>query len=196
MTHREDLFEELKSINKEIRGIGDEITNTELYRKLYAEERRLKELRKPIFQRYLWQYPLRNGNWIKSIKSSVKEGVKRGLGVKFLNQIHEDTIIKVVKELIKEDLGKTNEPEIILEISKINKEINNNHQIHEDKRKVLKERKEEINYELNKEEINKERAKEEKKKEVDKMVKEKLPELMGKIRDEVGKGLVFDALKK
>lgn len=191
---KEKLIEELKGINEEINKINSKYY--ENFRKeINEKEKELRILHKPIYKKYIWEYPIRR-NWIKTIKPSVKEGIKRGLGIKYFNLIYEGDIVTIVKQLIKEDLEKTKEKEIIFDIKKLEEEQNIKHKEYDKQREILEKRSKEIEYELNKEEIDKENIKEEKRKEVGKIIDTRLSEFIDKIRKEVEKGLLLDALNK
>lgn len=184
--------EELKKVNEEIKRVNNKFPD-DLYKQINAKERELKILRKPIYERYVNYFPIRNGNWIKSIRFSVKAGIKAGLELKYFNLIYEGDIVKIVKRLIKEDLTKTNEEEIILELAKIQIERDNFNKRLSEERDNLEKKKKEIEYKLNKEVIDKENIKEKKREEISRLIEEKL--IMEKIRGEVEKRLVIENLK-
>ena len=113
---KEELARELKNIDEEIKKINSDYPR-DLYKKAGEKELELRILREPIYKKYIFG---RGNKWdIKKIKPSVKEGIKKGLGIKYLNSIYEGDIIKIVKELIEEDFEKTNGKEILSEIDDI-----------------------------------------------------------------------------
>ncbi len=171
---RDNLWEEKGEKNKELRKLGRAIS--EKYVKEYS------------YYRYLN---------IKQIKSSVKQGIKRGLDTKHINLIDENDIIKIVKQLIKEDLEKTNNKEILSDILKIDEKLE---KINEDEKilfreiDTLKEKRREVENKLYREKAYRDKIKVSKQKEVGKIIEKDLLNLIGKIRKEVERGLLLDNL--
>jgi len=197
--NREELIKELRKINDKISKLRKQRYNGKPVEKYYAEEydkeRELRKIKKPTYEKYFVEYPIRNGRWLKNLKSPVKQGIKVDLGVKYLNLIYEEDILSVVRLLIKEDLEKTDEKIINLDIKKINEKIDNFHKQIGKREEVLEKKAKEISYELNKKEIDKGREIEEKRNQTKMKINEQSPELMKKIRGEVNKRLVMDNLK-
>lgn len=194
--NREGLIKELNEINKQINEIKEERVKQidKKYDKVNEKERELKRLRKPIYEKYLYDFPRKRIDWIKDIKSSVKRGIKRALNAN-INQIYEGNLVKIVKELIKQDLEETTEKEIVLEISKIIKEANKIQKVIDDKIDILSKRAKEIDYLLNKEERDKERLIQKNKEVINKRIETELSNLLDDIRGEVEKELVIEALR-
>lgn len=211
--NKEKLEKELEEIDEEIEKKGVEINKSSEYKslmdkrsKLWKEtaekQRELVKVRKKIYEKYIKNYRYYRYIDIKRIKSSVKEGIKRGLGVKYINLIYEFDIVKIVEQLVKEDLEKTNEKELLSDISKIDKKIRKSIERERilkngerGERDTLIEKRKRIENRLNKKELDKEKIKEKKRGEVGKIVKNDLPKIIGKIRREVERGLLLDALE-
>lgn len=208
--NKEELEKELKEIDEKIRKKGEEIKNSQEFKSLENDSRNLwrnrndketefKRLEDTIYKKYkIDLYPHRLRLETKNIKSSVKAGIKRGLGVKYINLIDDDDIIRIVKQLIMEDFQKVDNKALIFEISKIDEKLK---RIDEEKEKLINgvnifiEKRKEIVDKLYKEGNEKEEIKKKKRDETHKIIEEKLPILMEKIRKEVMKGLVLDNLK-
>jgi hypothetical protein len=190
---------EKEEIIKEIEKIRNQegktyVSNIDEYDILRKKEKMLRELEKPFYKKYLLSFPIRNGNWIKAIKPSVKQGIKRGLDLKYLNWIYEEDIIEIVRIIIKKDLNECKERKILLEdILKIKEKLSELEQEINSKREELSKKRKELEYELNKEEIEKEKAKQKKREETRKKISSNLP--INKIIGEIEKGLVIEELK-
>ena len=206
---REKLEKELEKINEKVRLKREEVFNTKSYKSLKEEEdnlweettiktKEIRELSKVIYGKYLTDKLYYWGVDILNVKSLTKEGIKRGLGVKYINLIPNDYIVRIVKELINEDLKKTNVEEIRLDIRNINEKVK---EIVEKKAKVmndginsLEKEQKRIHNNLYKEKMNNDTLREKKREEVAKMIKESLPKHIENIRDEIGKGLILEGL--
>jgi hypothetical protein len=180
--------------NPEVRKLDDEVS--ELYNKQQEKRLEFRTIKNQITrqyisnQRYLWKWAGRFD--AKDIKPSVKEGIKNGLGAKFLNQISDTDMITVVQELISKDLEKTNSKKLELDIDNIQKEID----VAEDKRKEfnkvideLNDKRLELYNDLNKKETPKQ-------KEINRVVLDKLDELIPKIKSEVTKSMMVETLQE
>lgn len=197
--NRGELIKELRKINDKIsklrnRGYDSKLVK-EYYSEKYDKERELRKIKKPIYEKYFFEYPIKNGRWLKNLKPPIKQGIKVGLGVKYLNLIYEEDILRVARILIKEDLEKTDEKIINLEIKKIDEKLNKIYKQIDRKTEILKKREKEISYKLNKKDIDKNQEKIKKKDYIKMRINGQSPELMKKIRGEVNKRLVMDKLK-
>jgi len=198
----EEIEEQIKKKEKTIYGslkyqsLGNKTRN--LWKKEEEKDRELRKLKQTIYGKYVNDYRPYRRLSITRIKSSVKEGIKRGLGVKYLYLVYESDIIKIVRWLIEKDLEKTNKKDILADISKIDKQLD---RIKDEKRRLLdevhtlKEKRKKTENKLNKEELDKERIKNKRREEIKKIIVKEFPNLMNKIRKEVGRGLLLDALE-
>ena len=116
---KEKLEKELKEINEKLKLKRIQIQNspeyqllkttqTDLWKERLELETKLRNLKKQIYKKYVHN-PLSNwgiGFKIKDIKSSVKQGIKTGLGMTSVNFIDKYDLKKIVKQLIDRDLEK------------------------------------------------------------------------------------------
>ena len=130
---------------------------------------------------------------IYDVKSSVKAGIKRGLGIKHICLINDDDIVKVVKEIIKKDLENTDEKIMQDKLGSLRREeeakLNEREILFKEYRSLVAKR-DTIMTKLN----SKDCIKEQKKKENSKFIAEKLPEFINNIQKEVNKELMLDKL--
>ena len=178
-------------------------TSKDLWKKRLELERELKDLRKPIYLKYAnrvlngW-----TGIFFKqdSIKSSVKQGIKTGLGLTNVSFIDKSDLKKIVTQLIERDLEKIEAQTDNLK-SKI-KERNIQIKKYDDKENklmrgldALKKQREMINKKLNEKEYLKDKRIRDKRKEVKIKINKNLPDFMDKIVKEVNKQLILDGLE-
>ena len=206
--NKEKLEKELEEIDEEIEKKQKETYSSSKYKLLKEKEtnlwketaeknRELRKLRRTTYGKYIKDYRFYRYLDITRIKSSVKQGIKRGLGVKHINLIDNFDIVVIVEQLVKEDLEKTNEKEMISDISKIDKKIE---RIRENKKRLgsdmdtLTKKRRRIYDKLYKEKSYRDKIKEKKRKEVSKILKEQ-PKVINKIRGKVERGLLLDALE-
>jgi hypothetical protein len=82
------------------------ITREDLSEKRWGMEKELKDLKEPTYLKYVhktgWRYSLK----VKDIKSSVKQGIKKGLGITNVSFINEYDLMKIIQRLIDTDLEK------------------------------------------------------------------------------------------
>ena len=202
------LEEEIQELNVEInekhketyssskgKSIRDKKDN--LWKEKGEKNKELRKLRRAISEKYLNKYSSYRYLDIKQIKSSVKQGIKRGLNTKHINLIYEYDMAKIVEQLIKEDLEKTNEKEILSDMLKFDEKII---KIDEDEKilfseiDTLREKRREVENKLYREKAYRDKIKVNKQKEVGKVIEKDLPNLIGKIRKEVERGLLLDNL--
>ena len=211
---REKLKEELEQIESKIRLKSTEITNSQEYQTLSTLNKdlgdkqtemkiELKKLKQPIYLKYVnslygWgMYRFRT----KDIKSFVKQGIKKGLGITSVAFIPESYLMDIVEQLINKDLE-----EYKIEIDKLEnrtKEIEKKFsEIYSDKDKIiekglskLKKQRKKIYNELNEKQKLKSKRIERKQKEVSKQIDNYLPKFMGKITKEVNKRLMLESLE-
>jgi len=170
-----------------------------LYEKLSDIQTIINRLERSITKKYVdishLSYGMRHRNFeITNIKSSVKLGIRRGLGSKYINLIPNDDIIKIVKEMIKQDLKGT---DISISVND-EKDIRGKIDIFEKQKKILLKKYNEMNIELWNLRNNKfktDKIREEKMKVYSEIVREKLPEYIDKIREEVNNCLIVDNLQ-
>ncbi len=208
---KEKLEEELEQIESKIRLKETEIRNSseykllikkgdDLWEKRRENERELKNLKKPIYEKYVHNFR-RLGFNTKNIKSSVKQGIKKGLGITNVSFIDEYDLRKIVQQLIGKDLEKirTQEDKLIIKTNEFDKQIDKNDN---EKQKLInnglnaltKQRKK-IDDKLNEQENLKYKRTKEKKKEVEIKIKNHLPKLMDNIVKEVNKELIVEGLE-
>jgi Iap family predicted aminopeptidase len=208
---REKFEKQIAEINEKIDKEDERMRNSLEYKSLDKKRRdlwntidikknELKALRRAVSQKYVKGYDYRGLRLdTKNIKSSVKAGVKRGLGLKSVSCIDERDMEKVVRKLIEDELKQTSENEMVLVIENLNKEAQ---VIERDINKLnkgvilLQEEKQKIYTEQNKDEMNRIKIRKIKIAESKKIIETKLPELITKIKQEVTKGLIQDNLEK
>lgn len=193
---RNKIIIEIKEINEKIQNTYLSEKTREYYKKISDKERGLRALKKPIYEKYIKRYSRLGINRNTGLKPSVKRGIKRGLGVKYLNQIYEENFVKIVRQLIKEDLKKTDENKILVEIKRLNELSEVEYKKLKDEREFLKRKVNKLSYKLNKERIDKEREKRKEMEDIAVIIDEKLPELLPKIRQEITKELILEGLNE
>jgi hypothetical protein len=185
--------EQKRRDNPEVKSLNDKVRT--LYDKQRIKEDKFRVIKNTITKQYLSteRYRWRFGGSFdaKDIKSSVKVGVKNGLGAKFLNQISDDDMVRVVKGLISKDLEKTNAKELELDIRNFSKEIT----IIEDKIKVFEKPEDELYNKKHELIRDLKRKGSPKQKELSQVVVDKLDELIPKIKEEVTKSMIVDSLR-
>ena len=207
----EDLLGDLDDIEDKITIKRKETRESPEYTSLYNKIRELdsisdkkyreiNELKKIATDKYIRDY---KNSWRlvfteQGIKSSVKEAIKRGLGIKYLNEMNGDDIIEVVKKLIDKDLEETNMKDILKEQEEIDKKVKEMNRekdkIEEEALRSLLEKRDEIQEKINKK--TQKLDKSDKKKANNKLIKEKLPDLLENIQKEVRRGLLLDGIAK
>lgn len=127
------------------------------------------------------------------IKPEVRDGIKRGLGVKFQNEIHDEDFYKVVKEVIKKDLVDKGYGNLLKEYDIAEKKL---------KELSVQKRQLEENRKCNLEKLEKERDElqgvlndESKKDKTRKLIDEKLPELIESVRKEINRSFILEGIK-
>ena len=151
-------------------------------------------MKRKIVRQYIsknsWRW---NDYWdVKDIKSSVKVGIKNGLGAKFRNQIADDDMERILRELINRDLEKTNAKAIALDSNNIRKELD----ILELKIKEFNKPVDDLCEKKNKVIDDYDKKRKLKQKEISKIVVKELDKLVPKIKEEVVKSLIVDTLKE
>jgi hypothetical protein len=193
--NKEEIKQRINEIDKELNNEKLKKKNNKETDKLYSKISKLEgegnRLQRPIYKKYLYDFPVRHGYWIKSIKPYVKEGIKIGLGVKYLNQIKEDDYVIITKRLIKEDLEKTNLDEINKQVSYIFEEISKIDEKYYEEENILIKEKKELECELNKREMERNKVREEN----HKIIKEKLSDYIENIRKCIKRGLILNELE-
>ena len=209
--------EKLKELTKEIDELDDkvklksiQIVNSPEYKQINGIQKGLSEklsekrkeeriLKEPIYKKYASN--VRKdffGKWVfktNNIKSSVKQGIKKGLGVTSIALINEYDLHDIVTQLINKDLKKTKANKLDLEIENIDTKIQ---KCRCDKEKLingllnpLKKKKERIFNELN----SQKRIIEEKKRKLRKEVAQNLPKFMNKITKEIDRRVILEGLR-
>ena len=197
---RNKIIKEMKEINEKIKSLYSNENIRRYIRQVNKMETELKILKKQIYKKYLGEFHLSRWSMLRveqtNIKSSVKRGIKRGLGAKYLNQIYEGNFVRIVNKLIEEDLQKTDYPRLKKGVREINKKLKIEHRRVDSERKPLKEKIEKLSYKLNKEKIDKERKKRKEMTDIGIIIEKKLPELLPKIRQEITKELILEGLNE
>ncbi len=201
------LEKELKEVLQEIEKESKEMYNSQEYNSLVKsrndiwnnsneKNRELRKIKSKVYERYLNDYNHYRYIKITNVKSSVKQGIKRSLGIN-INLIDDKDIINIVEKLFSEDLEKTNAKNIISDVSKYDKKldlVNKKMNKLREQTNTLEEKRRKIEFKLYREKSYVDKKKLKKRVEVSKMIKEKLPNLIGKIRKEVERGLLLDNL--
>jgi hypothetical protein len=210
MVTKEEIKAELSALDDEIRtrrnacwtkpeySLLDRKSST-LRSDIRKKEEEMRKIKREISDKYIKDY--RDAYYhltfaVQGIKSSVKMGIKRGLGVKYVSDISDDDLIGIVKKLIQDDLEKMDTKELTEGITKMEIEVSS---LEEEKRNIMTKEIEpfiEKRKEVAKRLVEKMLGKESEKKETRKIVEKKLPELMDKIRKEVQKGLLLDGITR
>ncbi len=211
---KEKLKKGLEKVNSKIRLKNIEIENSNKYNLLkttqdnlrgekYKKEDELKRIMKPIYLKYVnfvswWRgFSFRT----KDIKSSVKQGIKKGLETTNILFINKYDFSKVVNKLIERDLknDKQKIDKLRVEIEKIEKQVG---EIYLEKRKLIEKglntlvkQKEKIYNKLNEKEILKNKRINRKQKKLKEQIDNHLPKYMDKIFKEVNKRLMLEGLQ-
>ena len=211
---KEKLKKDLDNIEREIRLKRTEIINSPEYRLLEADKqdlgeeknnisRELNKLRRPIYLKYVTSF-YGWGNYIfrtQNVKSSVKQGIKKGLGITSVAFIYEHDLKNIVSQLIEKDLEKEKIKIDKLEskLKKIKEQFNI---IYDNKDKLmtkelskLTKQAKKIYDKLHEKENLKNQRMERKQKEVKIQIDNHLPKFMDKIIKEVNKRLILENLK-
>ena len=213
MIDKEKLKEDLYKVESKIRlkrnEIGDspeykllDTTQNDLLKRKQDMSSKLKRLIKPIYLKYIntfswWgRYRFKE----KDIKSSVKQGIKNGLGITSVAFIFEGGLTRIVKQLIENDLK-----EHKTEIDKLESEIKEmgiqydkfqgeKLELMKEGVKLFEEQANKIYNKMNEKEILKKKRIERKQKEVKEQMDNHLPKFMNKITKEVTKRLILEGL--
>ena len=204
---KDRLMKEVVDINRSINEKQSEIMNTPEYEKIKEAINELqegkrgdsikhKELTDEVYHKYglrLYRY---YGVRLGDIKPSVKQGIKVGLGMTSVKSV-EDNIVRIVKEMIAEDLKNPKIEELrqknLKEEEKINKLVNDKKKLIEDGTALLTKKKNKVYDELyyRKPIINKKLEKQ--RKEANEKAKN-LPNYLPNIIKEVNKRLILDGI--
>ncbi len=210
---KEKLNKKLEELHKKIRLKTNQITDSSKYKlleytqkewanKISKKRKEKKVLEALIYKKYA--YTIRGKTYgdlsfqTKDIKSSVKQGIKKGLGITNVALINEYDLRDIVIQLIDKDLEK-----IKKQINKLNCEIDEIamqlNKCYDNKEKIiikglgiLEKQQQKIYNELNSERI----IREEKKRELRIKVKKHLPEFMDKIAEEVNRRVILEGLEE
>ncbi len=210
--NKEKLKKELDEIDEKLKLKNIQIKNSSEYKliettisNLWEEKdkinKKLKNLKKPIYLKYIHNLIGWGGfNFkTKAIKSSVKQGIKGGLETTSVAFINEYALRNIVKQLINKDLEK-----IKTQIDNLKRKIEKNEiqltKCLDGKKKLmdglnpLRKQRKKIEDKLNEKDLLKEKRINEKKKDVEIKIKN-LPKFMDKIIKEVNRRLILDGLK-
>jgi len=201
---KEKLNKELKEIDEKYNIKKIELENSSEFKKLkilksdlsmelIKLEKELSSLRRKAHKKYSLRYSACG----RYIKPCVKKGIKKGLGLTNISVIDEHRLFKIITELKKRDLKKTNFESLekkrrIIIFKRREYEI----EIENLKKKVLNPfflQKKKIRDKLNSKEILRIKKLEEKKEEFKVKIKN-LPQFIDKISDEVNKELILEKL--
>ena len=202
------LYEELQEAKEGKVIIENHFFETNEYKSLFGDRNKIRTERremdrqsnlidKGIYRKYFKEVrTYRIDKRSDNIISSVKQGIKRGLGLKFLKDVEDKIFERITQEIIDEERGNNNQ---LSELSKKwdilnDKENKIDYKIESLKKEKLgtwKEKIEEI-YEKIKEEQKKERVKKEAT--TNSFLRNK-EDFMDKIKIEVNKGLILDSLE-
>jgi len=212
---KEKLQKKLEQIDEKLNLKRVEIRNSKEYKLLEKtkdnlgierrkKEQELRQLEKPIYNKYIKGYYM---GWRglefkpKDIKSSVKQGIKKGLGIKNVLFIGEYNIKKIVMKLIEKDLEKV-KPQIDklkIEIKGFGRQFdicyNKDDELFIKGLDSLTKQRKKIVNKLNEKEILKNKRIEENRKIVDIKIEKNLSKFMNKITKEVDKRLILEGLK-
>lgn len=211
---KEKLEIELAEVNKEIRIKEIEIeksreykiledSENDLLRKKNEKDSEYDKLSLEVYKKYTHRTPYLNYYQfheikLNEIKSSVKQGIKIGLGAKNIKSI-EDIIVRIVKGLIKDDFKNPQMEDLKDSISLTNKEISKLRKeevkLLDDGLILLKNKKANIMKEINREKINEDKRMKKLKDEADIKMKE-LPKHLPKIISEINRRLILDGVNK
>lgn len=203
---------EINEINQTISNKETEIMHSHAYKNIEKSISELKEgkngdtikyqeFKKEIYGKYTidswWVY---YGLKLSNIKSSVKQGIKVGLGMKNVKSI-EDNILNIVRELINKELENPKIEELKQKILKVDDEMkklrNNKNKLIDNGLIKLREKRDKVIKEFEKKKNTKVKDKklEKQKKEAEEKVIN-LPNYLSKITQEVNKRLILDGIKK
>lgn len=157
------------------------------------------EIKRNIYEKYVYgNYGYGMGIKLDDIRSSVKQGIKRGLGAKNIKSI-ENYIVNIVKELINRELRTPYIKELHNNLLKSSKEISElrdkGYDLVEEKIKDIKEKRRKFLEKSEREKILKDKKLDKQKREVDKKV-ENLSSYFPQIIKEVNKRLILDGIEK
>lgn len=206
---KEKLELEITEIRIEIDLKTIEIENSPQYKLIEADikilndkkreiENRFNELKKSIYGKYIYKSLRSCSEWgviIREpyIKPSVKQGIKKGLGIKNLTSIKYE-LAGIVKSLIDRDLKMVGAEKINKKAKELRAE---SFKLYDDKEKLMKDGVSILEKKIEK--ISKKlrgETREEKKVEEEVKIKIKnLPKYMNKITKEINKRLTLDGLK-
>lgn len=208
--NKEEIKKELLQIDEKMKLEKIQRENSSEYKSLittikglYSKEEEvgmeLRKLEKEVYVKYIdnyWGYGFKS----RDIKSFVKQGIKKGLGITSVAFINEYDLRKIVKELFNKDL-KEIKPQTdklidkIKEIDKlIKKEKDNKEKLMVGLNFLIKQRKK-IEDRLYEEENIKNKKIGQKKEEVSIQINKNLPKFMDKIIKEVNRRLILENLK-
>ncbi len=210
---REKIKEELEEIDEKIRLKTNQVINSPIYKSLEDTQKELenksrekrkeiKVLEAPIYKKYAYRITGENYGWglsfhTKEIKSSIMQGIKKGLGITNVALINEYDLRNIVEQLIDKDLENVKKQTDKLHLE-IKKTYTQTQECYKNKEKlknkglnVLEKQAQKVYDELNSQKV----IKEEKKKKLRIKIKKHLPKFMDKIINEVNKQLILDGLK-
>lgn len=203
----EEIDEKMKLKEIEIKNSSEykllETTKEELYSKQSDKERELRKLKKEIYLKYVTRLDgrmfgvgFRTGN----IKSSVKQGIKAGLGIPNVSLVDNYGWKRIVNQLIDKDLEK-----IKKQTDKLQSEITDTYtklkRCYDSEEKLmgglnaLEKQRKKISNKLNAKKYLKEKGMKKWRKEVDKFLKDGSPEVMDKIGEEINRRLILENLE-
>ena len=209
---KDKLNEELKKIrekkllaNARIKNSPEykqiEKTKTELSEKLREQRRKGITLKNPIYKKYVYDaynsYDYFRGFKPNNIKYSVKQGIKKGLGITNVALINEYDLRDIVKQLVNRDLEEIKEQidEVKYETEDIDAQLkkcyNKQDKLMVKKSNPLKKQETRLWNKLTSEK----RAVEEKKRQLRIKIKNNLPKFMDEIAKEVDKRLILEGLE-
>ena len=207
---REKFEGDLRKIDLEIEDRKKDIEDSPQYKEIFIEQQRVRKeeyenrkkvdsLKNKIYGKYVIKRSYRWNLTAKNIKHSVKQGIKRGLGVKNLGYVGEQNIPSIVHRLIREDYKASEMDKLLTEMNELGKRSGELY----DKKQIIKKegvkpliaKQREILKKLNATELLAQKKKEKKTRKIDKLLKENPSEIMDKVRKEVRKGLILDALE-
>ena len=205
---KEKLENKLKKIDEEIQLKESEIKNSppylleeeiikENYSKLNSIEKEIRTLKNEVYNKYIGGFYWGRGFNVGDIKPTIKQGIKRGLGVKSLEEINTH-LVTIVKELIAKELDTPQIKELMNKGAELNEELNKlrfkRDKILLDGVQILKQKKRRLMKTLT-QEADREGYKLKKKKAEAKTKFNNLPKYIEKITKEVNRGLMLDSLK-
>lgn len=207
---KERLKNEIFDINNALSKEELEISDTPKYKEIQKSIDELREgkredsiryqmLEREVYMKYgLSGYGFYRGFRLGDIKSSVKQGIKVGLGMTNVKSI-EDNIIKIVKEMIAKDLKepkieKLNQKNLKAE-GKINKLVRDKDNLIKDGTEILNKKRNKLRKELWERKPTNDKKLKKQIEEADEKVKN-LPHYLPKIIKEVNRRLILDGVEK